>query len=73
MEEPARLTADGLLGLPDRLDQWLGVLWIGGTEMQLALERLPRRAGRLRQAELRDGGLRMRAELLVGHRELGRC
>src|ERR1017187_1610379 len=72
VEQPPRAAADLLLGFLYRRDQRLGIVRVGRAEMQLALERLPRRSSRLGQAELRDGRLRMLAELLIGHRELGR-
>lgn len=70
MIQPPGLAADRALRLMHGIDQGFGVVRVGRTEAQLALECLPGRAARLGQAVLGDGGLGVRAELMIGHGEL---
>ena len=61
-----------LLRLRDRLEEWRRVVRIGGAEVERGLERLPRLAGGLHDAELADRVLCVLAELRGGDGEARR-
>jgi len=60
-----------MLGLLHRIEEGLGVVWLGRAETELAREILPRRSAGFGEAEISDRVLRVRAELVIAHRELG--